>query len=113
MGIRGTIDRPDGMPFAVLVLPSHDSAGRQFPLGFFAPGFKCDQVTINHWADVTFWIANQTITTLGTADGLAAALRDNIDPEKTDQPALKQSLWTTGPPMDIETAIRAFFSQQD
>lgn len=89
-GLRGVLDAAPG-PHAMLVIPSEDSAGRQYPLAFATPCGKVDQVGVDCWADA---LLHKLSKGIGTADEVAELLTTLLPPSIAAEPLVPPFFWS-------------------
>ena len=108
-GLRGLLDAPGG-PFLVVIGPSIDRAGREFPLLACNEAPDTTREAADHWADRAAVALSRAVSGAYDADTLLAALETVLLPQ-ADAAAVRLAapfLWTDdaeGPPELVIPAV--------
>lgn len=95
-GVRGVIAHA-GSPLAMLVLPSRDAAGREFPLAAVSPAPAAGHARIERWAKAVLPVLRDAAEGGLDATGLIARLEGLEGLATAADPALTPPLfWTEG-----------------
>ncbi|MEP5761879.1 MAG: type VI secretion system-associated protein TagF [Litoreibacter sp.] len=89
-GVRSIWDANGRGSFPLLILPSHDAAGRHFPLVFCADSENTDQHSIDIWANAIIDCTDLS----QTADQIAMAVQKVARPAPSTLPLIAPSFWT-------------------
>ncbi|UYV37353.1 type VI secretion system-associated protein TagF [Rhodobacteraceae bacterium D3-12] len=109
-GLRGVLDAPDE-PLVVVIGPSIDLPGREFPILACTPAHGATRETADQWANLAAVALSRAVRGEYDADTLLAALNSIPDPATGGTPAPAPILWSdrqSGPP---ETLIPALFGE--
>lgn len=110
-GLRGLLDAPDG-PLVVVIGPSIDLPGREFPILACVPAPGASQQTADSWANLAAVALSRAVRGDYDADTLLAALNSIPAPEQGDPPLAAPTLWTDTASGAPEELLPTLFGNQ-
>lgn len=96
-GVRGVITHA-GQPLALLVVPSLDAAGREFPLAAAVPAQAAGQAQIEDWAGQALPLLERAAQGELDAEALIALLGEVPPPSSEGRGLSSPQLWARGSP---------------
>ncbi|WP_299950350.1 type VI secretion system-associated protein TagF [uncultured Ruegeria sp.] len=107
-GLHALIEGPQ-LKLALIILPSHDAAGRHFPLAACCPVIAADQTGIEDWATILRPALHQAQTGALDPDALFATLRPIAPPAETADPLAPPVVWAKDAPAAPEVYLAHLF----
>jgi hypothetical protein len=107
-GLYALIEGPQ-LKLALAILPSHDTAGRHFPLAACCPVVAADQIGIEDWATALRPALFQAQKGVLDPDALFAALQPIAPPAETADPLTHPVVWAKEAPAAPEVCLAQLF----
>ncbi|WP_299666561.1 type VI secretion system-associated protein TagF [uncultured Ruegeria sp.] len=107
-GLHALIEGPQ-LLLALVILPSHDAAGRHFPLAACCPVIAADQAGIEDWAAIMRPALHQAQTGALGPDALFAALKPTTPSAEVAEALTPPVIWGKDPPAAPEECLSCLF----